>query len=53
MDSCLRRNDKIIAKKERGQWLIDTDSLSEIGNEGFQINGKSERGSESETKMEV
>lgn len=44
---------KITAKKERGQWLIDPDSLSEIGNEVFQIDGKSERGSNSETLISV
>jgi hypothetical protein len=44
---------KIIAKKERSQWLIDPDSLTEIGNDGFQIDGKLERKSDSETLISV
>ena len=44
---------KIIGKKERGQWLIDLDSFSEIGNDGFQIDGKLERGLDSETLISV
>lgn len=44
---------KIQAKKERGQWLIDPGSLAEIGNEGFQVNGKSERETDLETLISV
>lgn len=33
---------RITAKKERGIWLIDPDSLTEIGKEDFQHNGKAE-----------
>lgn len=44
---------KLQAKKEHGQWLIDPDSLSEIGNESFQIDGKSERGSSTENMISV
>lgn len=40
---------KVSAKKEGGQWFIDPDSLSEIGNKGFQKVGKTE----SETMISV
>ena len=43
----------LTAKKERGQWLIDPDSLTEIGNEGFQINGKLETELGKETLISV
>lgn len=34
---------RIVAKKEKGQWLIDDNSLSEIGNAISDSSGKSER----------
>lgn len=34
---------KIVGKKEKGQWLIDEDSLSEIGKAISDAGGKSER----------
>lgn len=36
------KSGKLVAKKEKGIWLIDPDSMSEIGNDDFRDKGKSE-----------
>jgi len=47
------KNGKLIAKKERGQWLIDPASFAEIGNDDFQTDGNAERVSNTETLISV